>query len=112
MLCLLDSIRYDNPAWQRLRSAVAEAHTLTELLVAVWPLARTLAVHMVASVLAERARRPTCWPRCPACGPLLERKGWGTRQVTSLLGPMGWRRRVGRCPQGGGMGQVPPFAPG
>jgi hypothetical protein len=72
-----------------LLSAVAEAHTLAALLVAVWPLARTLAVHMVESVLAERARRPTCVPRCPACGTLLASMGWVTRQVTSLFGPMG-----------------------
>lgn len=109
MLCLIDSIRYDDPALQRLLSAVEEAHTLTELLLAVWPLARILAVHIVESVLAERARRPTFWPRCPACGAWLESKGFVTRQGTSLFGPMGWRRRVGRCPQGCVIGQVPPF---
>jgi hypothetical protein len=109
MLCLIDSIRYDDPALQRLLSAVEEAHTLTELLLAVWPLARTLAVHIVESVLAERARRPTFWPRCPACGALLESKGFVTRQVTSLFGPIGWRRRVGRCRQGCVIGQVTPF---
>ena len=109
MLCLLDSIRYDDSSLQRLLSAVEEARTLTELLLAVWPLARAVAVHIVESVLAERARRPTFWPRCPACGALLERKGFVTRQVTSLFGPIGWRRRVGRCPQGCALGQVAPF---
>ena len=109
MLCLIDSIRYDDPALQRLLRAVEEARTLTELLLAVWPLARTLAVHIVESVLTERARRPTFWPRCPACGALLASKGFVTRQVTSLFGPIGWRRRVGRCPQGCVIGQVTPF---
>ena len=36
MLCLLDSIRDDDPSWQRLLRAVEEAQTLTELLLAVW----------------------------------------------------------------------------
>jgi hypothetical protein len=109
MLCLLDSIRDDDPSLQRLLSAVEEAQTLTELLLAVWPLARVLAVHIVESVLAERALSPTCWPRCPACGALFESKGFVTRQVASLFGPLGWRRRVGRCPQGCASGQVAPF---
>ena len=64
----LDSIRYDDPAVQRLCSVLEEAQTLTELLLAAWPLARVLALHIVESVLTERARRPTAWPRCPVCG--------------------------------------------
>jgi hypothetical protein len=109
MLCLLDSIRYDDPSVQRLLSAVEEARTLTELLLAVWPLARAVAVHVVESVLTERALSPTFWPRCPACGVLLESKGFVKRQVASLFGPIQWRRRVGRCPQGCAIGQVAPF---
>jgi hypothetical protein len=54
MLCLIDSIRDDDPSLQRLLSAVEEAHTLTELLLAVWPLTRMIAIHLVESVLAER----------------------------------------------------------
>ena len=109
MLCLLDRIRDDDPSWQQLLRAVEEAPTLTELLLAVWPLARLMAIHLVESVLAERAQRPTSWPRCPACGALLESKGFVKRQVTSLFGPIRWRRRVGRCPQGCAIGQVAPL---
>jgi hypothetical protein len=109
MLCLIDSIRDDDPSLQRLLSAIEAAHTLTELLLAVWPLARAVAVHIVESVLAERALSPTFWPCCPACGALLESKGFVTRQVASLFGPIRWRRRVGRCPQGCAIGQVAPF---
>ena len=64
MLCLSDSIRHDDPQVQRLLGTVEEAHTLPELVLAVWSLARVLAIHLVESVLAERARRPTSWPRC------------------------------------------------
>ena len=53
-------------------SAVEAAQTLTELLLAVWPLAHVLVLHIVESVLAHRALRPTLWPHCPACGAWLE----------------------------------------
>jgi len=109
MLCLRDSIRYDEPSLQPLLRAVEEAHTLTALLVAVWPLARVLALHIVESVLAERARRPTFWPPCPVCGADLQSKGFVTRQITSVFGPLQWRRRVGRCPQGCSIPQVAPL---
>jgi len=71
---LCDSIRDDGPSMQRFLRAVAATHTLTELLLAVWPLACTLALHLVESVLAERAQRLTPWPPYPACGAPLRRQ--------------------------------------
>jgi hypothetical protein len=109
MLCLTDIIRDHEPSLQPLLRAVEEAPTLTALLVAVWPLARLLAIHVVASVLAERAQRSTSWPPCPLCGAGLESKGLLKRQVISLFGPLQWRRRVGRCPQGCHLPQVAPL---
>jgi hypothetical protein len=108
MLCLMDSIRQDEPAVQRLLHAVDEAHTLTELLLAVWALARVLAVHIVAAVRAARALSPPFWPRCPTCGAFLRSKGFVKRQVLSLFGAICGRRRVGRGPQGC---ETPPLAP-
>jgi hypothetical protein len=109
MLCLTDSIREDDPYVQRLLCTVEETHTLPELILAAWALARVLAGHLVESVLAERARRPTLWPRCPQCGAYVRSKGFVKRQVISLVGPLQWRRRVGRCPQGCETPQVAPF---
>ena len=109
MLCLHDSIRHDDPSLQRLLSAVEDAHSLTALILAAWQVARMLTVHLVETVLAERARRPTAWPPCPACGRPLRSKGFATPQVTSLCGPIRWRRRVGRCPQGCAISQVAPL---
>jgi hypothetical protein len=100
MLCLSDSIRQDDPSVQRLLHTVEQAQTLTQLLLAVWPLARVLAMHIVEAVLAERALSPTFWPRCPTCGSFFRSKGFVKRQIMSLFGPIRWRRRVGRCPQG------------
>ncbi len=109
MLCLSDSIRHDDPSVQPLLRAIEEAHTLTQLIIAVWPLARVLAQHIVEYVLAERAQRPIAWPPCPTCGTLLRSKGFAQRQLTSLVGPLRWRRRVGRCPHGCDIPQVAPF---
>src|SRR5512132_3328659 len=109
MLCLSDSIRDDDPLVQRLLCTVEEAHTLPELVLAAWSLARVLAIRLVESVLAERARRPTSWPRCPQCGACLHSKGFVRRQVISLVGPIRWQRRVGRCPQGCETPQVAPL---
>jgi hypothetical protein len=100
MLCLHDSIRDDDPCVQRLLCALEEAHTLPELVLAAWSLARVLARHLVEAVLAARARRPTLWPRCPQWGAGMGSKGCVKRQIIRLLGPLRWQRRVGRGPQG------------
>jgi hypothetical protein len=68
MLCLSDSIRDNDPSVQRFLSAVEEARTLTALILAAWPFTRGLFIHIVEAVLAERARCPSSWPRCPRCG--------------------------------------------
>jgi hypothetical protein len=49
MLCLSDSIRHDDPSVQQLLRTIDEAHTLTQLILAVWPLARVLARHIIES---------------------------------------------------------------
>ena len=109
MLCLHDSIRPNDPAVQRLLSAVEDAHSLSALILAAWQVARALTVHLVEAELAERARHPTTWPRCPLCGTGLHSKGCAKRQITSLFGPIQWRRRVGRCPHGCETPQVAPL---
>jgi hypothetical protein len=109
MLCLSDSIRDDDPCVQRWLCTIEEAHTLPKLILAAWALARVLASHLVEAVLAERARRPTSWPCCPQCGACMRSKGFAKRQVLSLLGPLRWQRRVGRCPQGCETPQVAPL---
>lgn len=109
MLCLSDSIRDDDPCVQRWLCTIEEAHTLPKLILAAWSLARVLASHLVEAVLAERARRPTSWPCCPQCGACMRSKGFAKRQVLSLIGPLRWQRRVGRCPQGCATPQVAPL---
>ena len=109
MLCLHDSIRDDDPDVQRLLRAVEDAASLTALMLAAWQVARALTVHRVEAVRAARARWPTAWPPCPVCGASLRRKGLASRQMMSLVGPIRWHRRVGRCPQGCAIPQVAPL---
>ena len=109
MRCLHDSIRHDDPSVQQLLRMIEEAQTLTQLILAVWPLARVVALHLIEDVLAERAQRPVAWPPCPRCGTSLRSKGFAQRQLTSLFGPIQWRRRVGRCPRGCAIPQVAPL---
>jgi hypothetical protein len=109
MLCLHDSIRDDDPSVQCLLRAVEDAPSLTALILATWQVARVLAVHLIEAELAERARQPTVWPPCPACGASLRSKGFAQRQMMSLFGPIQWRRRVGRCPRGCDLPQVVPL---
>jgi hypothetical protein len=109
MLCLLDSIRDDDPSLQWLLRAVEDAPSLTALILATWQVARVLAVHLIEAVLAERARQPTGWPPCPACGASLQSKGFAPRQMISLFGPIQWQRRVGRCPRGCVISQMAPL---
>ena len=109
MLCLSDSIRHDDPDMQQRLAAVRQAQTLTALVVAAWALAQHISVQVVESVLAERALHPTSWPACSQCGKRLHSKGLVKREVTTLVGLIRWRRRVGRCPDGCMIGQVAPF---
>jgi hypothetical protein len=94
---------------QRLLSAAEEARSLSTLVLAAWQVGRLLAVHLIEAVRAARARQPAAWPSCPRCGVALRSKGFATRQVMSLCGPIQWRRRVGRCPQGCASAQVAPL---
>jgi hypothetical protein len=109
MLCLMDSIRDDDPSVPYLLRVLEDAGSLTALILAAWQVARVLAVQLVEMVLDERAHQPTAWPPCLACGASVRRKGFATRQITSVLGVIRWQRRVGRCPQGCASPQVAPL---
>jgi hypothetical protein len=109
MSCLRDSIRQIDPSLQELIEAIENASTLTLLILSAWRLARVLAVRIVEEVLTEHAQRPTRWPDCPKCGKRLHSKGFVRRQITSVIGIIRWKRRVGRCPHGCAIGQVAPL---
>jgi len=89
--------------------AIENASKLTLLILSAWRLARVLAVRIVEEVLIERAQCPTQWTDCPKCGKRLHSKGFVRRQITSVIGVIRWKRRVGRCPHGCAIGQIAPL---
>ena len=109
MSCLRNSIRQIEPSLQELVDAIENTSTLTLLILSALRLARALAVRIVEEVLIERAQRPTQWPDCPKCGKRLHSKGFVRRQITSVIGVIRWKRRVGRCPYGCEIGQIAPL---
>jgi hypothetical protein len=48
MLCLSDSLRPADPAGPPLLSTIEKAETRAQLIIVVWPLARVLALHIIA----------------------------------------------------------------
>jgi len=109
MSCLRDSIRQIDPCLQELIEAIENASSLTLLILSAWRLASVLAVRIVEEALTERARHPTHWPNCPKCGKRLHSKGFVPCQITSVIGVIRWKRRVGRCPHGCAIGQIAPL---
>ena len=109
MSCLRNSICQIDPSLQELMEAIENSSTLTLLVLSAWRLARVLAVKIVEESLIERAQRPTQWSDCPKCGKRLHSKGFVQRQITSMIGVVHWKRRVGRCPHGCKIGQVAPL---
>jgi hypothetical protein len=76
---------------------------------AVWEVVRRLAVCLVEESLTMRAQQSETWPAGGRCGRWLQSKGFQPRTLHTLLGVIGWRRRVGRCPKGGKGSQVAPL---
>jgi hypothetical protein len=109
MSCLRNSISQIEPSLQDLVDAIENASTLTLLILSAWRLARVLAIKLVVEALTERGQRPTQWPDCPKCGKRLHSKGLVSRQITSVIGIIHWKRRVGRCPNGCKIGQIAPL---
>jgi len=109
MSCLRNSICQIEPSLQELIEAIESASTLPLLILSAWRLARVLAVKIVEESLIERAQCPTQWPDCSKCGKRLHSKGFVRRQITSMIGVVHWKRRVGRCPNGCEIGQVAPL---
>jgi len=90
-------------------TAIEQAQSLSDLVVATWTLAQYISVEVVEAVLAQRAQSPMSWPHCPQCGKRLHSKGFVKREMATLVGVVRWRRRVGRCPAGCAIGQIAPF---
>ena len=98
-----------NSEIQKLISEIKSTQLLGLIILKALRLAFVLAVKIVEAELTERSKEPTDWPNCPNCGKSLNSKGFKDRQITSLLGEIRWKRRVGRCPDRCHIGQIAPL---
>lgn len=99
MLSPLETLLPDEPHWQALCRQLESASQLSALVLVAWRMGQWLAHAIVESHLHHRAAAPTLWPNCPTCGHRLESKGFVPRHLSTLVGPLVWHRRIGRCPQ-------------
>lgn len=109
MSCLTQLTLTANSERQALLDQIANAPTLSQIIVAAWQLAHMLAVELVEETLANRAQAKTEWGTCEKCGAQIHSKGFVARQIQSVIGVIHWKRRVGRCPNRCEIGQVAPL---
>ena len=89
------------PALAPLLEKIDKASELSTLVLATLSLAHALAVMILEAELNRRAREPVEWLNCPFCGAKIRSKGFQPRSMLTLVGLIGWKRRVGRCPNKG-----------
>ena len=109
MPCQIKNIQCDDSVLQRLFARLENAHSFADLVLVAWQLAQRLAVLLTEDILKKRAQRPTDWSNCPMCGQKLQSKGFAKRQLTTLIGVIRFKRRVGRCPAHCRIGQMAPL---
>lgn len=80
---------------------IGKATNLSTLVLATLNLARAMAVIILEFELNRRGRESVKWPNCPSCGTKIKSKGFRRRSMLTLAGLVGWKRRVGRCPNKG-----------
>jgi len=92
-----------------LSSRLHQARTLKQLICAAIGLGLFVAVVVVEQILAARAQEPEDAAVCPICGARLVSKGFSDRIINTIIGVVGWSRRLWRCPRGCKIGQIAPF---
>ena len=99
MLPPLEQMLPDEPDWQALCHQLQATSHLSVIVLLAWQMGQCLAHAIVEKHLHHLSALPTRWPNCPTCGHPLESKGLVHRCLVTLVGPVEWHRRVGRCPQ-------------
>ena len=89
--------------------AVTKAVELDALVSAAQALVQLMVSMIVTENLSRRAEEKQVWPACPACGTQTHSRGRRSRKVKTMIGPLKYRRPIGRCPKGCAIGQICPF---
>ena len=109
MMPLKAYIRENHPELQAQLSEIETASSLALIVMSTLSFLFGLGIKIIESELAERTQAKSEWGHCPKCGRRLHSKGWVERQITTLIGQVKWKRRVGRCPHGCAIGMIAPL---
>ncbi len=100
MLATLLDLYLHDPDWHQFNTRLKAATRLSTVVLIAWQIGLWLARALVIQQVTERAQAPTRWGLCPHCGQRLRSKGFVQRRLLTLVGPIRFRRRMGRCPRG------------
>ncbi len=100
MLATLLDLYLHDPDWHQFNARLKSATRLSTVVLVAWQIGLWMARAIVTQQLTDRAQAPTRWEVCPHCGQRLRSKGFVQRHLVTLVGPIHFRRRVGRCPSG------------
>ena len=109
MLATLLDLYLHDPDWHQFNTRLKSATRLSTVVLIAWQIGLWMARALVTQQVSDRAQAPTRWGVCPQCGQRLRSKGLVSRQLLTLVGPIRFRRRIGRCPRGCHGSQRAPF---
>lgn len=109
MLTPTQLVELDDLELQQFYEKLQASVTLASLVLTAWQIGLWFAKTLVEQQLDQRARLPQKWENCTECGNPLESKGFVSRRMLTLVGPVEWKRRVGRCPKRCAGSHVVPF---
>jgi hypothetical protein len=109
MPTIITQLQETVPSLRPQLEAVQQAATLQNMILAAWKLGFAIALLIVQETLNERGKAPTEAQHCPKCQARLHSKGLHSRQLTTILGLLCWKRRLLRCPHQGQIGQIAPL---
>ena len=109
MSCLIESIKQQDTEMQTLAIQLTQELTLAIMVLLAWQIGLLVARTALEEVLTARGQAATEAQMCSRCGQRLESKGLVSRKLVTLVGQIRWRRRVWRCADGCGIGQVAPL---
>ncbi len=109
MLTPQQSIELNPLELQQFQEKLHSSVTLASLVLTAWQIGVWFAKTLVEQQLEARAKQAQVWGNCGECGSRLESKGFVRRRMLTLVGPVEWKRRVGRCPNRCAGSQHAPF---
>jgi len=96
----LEQLCQEKQEWEQRCEQLQSASTLSAMVWIALQMGLFIARLLLEKELENRAQQLLAWGNCSKCGTKMQSKGWQSRQMETLVGKIGWKRRVGRCPKG------------